>query len=274
MMSSPREGGDVVGAPSLRKFLDRGRPVDGRRVVVCAGDSLTHGKASGDWVGLLQDQLGSREFVVVNAGWSGYLSASLLREIDDVVAARPDIVTVLIGSNDVMATTSDGWLASYQRQDPPATPTIETYREWLDELVRRLVTETSARVALLDLPPISEDLGSMFNRRVNAFNEVVREVAAAHGAEVLPLNARLSGLIAAASPAPEFDGTGKDIKSSLLQHFLLRRRWDKISARAGRTVLTDNIHLNDRAAAEVAALVKAFVEGAGSSAGPTATVGP
>jgi len=249
-----------MGVLTPKSFLRGGRPPGTRQGVVCAGDSTTHGAASGNWVRLLQQQLGPRGYVFVNAGWSGYLSCSLLRELDQVVACDPDVVTVMIGTNDVMSTMSDGWRDSYKRQEPPETPTIETYRAWLDEIVQRLRAETSARVALIEIPPISEDLTSAFNQRVDAFNEVVREVGTTHGVEVLPLNARLSELIAASSTAGPFDGTVKEIRSALFQRLVLRRKWDAISARAGRVVLTDNIHLNDRAASEVATLVRPFVE--------------
>jgi acyl-CoA thioesterase-1 len=272
--SLPLPEGDRVGALTVEKFLRHDRPADARQVVVCAGDSITQGVGSANWIGLLHEDLGSRGHVFVNAGRSGYLSCSLLRDLDEVIACRPDVVTVMIGTNDVMATMSDLWRDSYQRQDPPEAPTIETYRRWVDEIVTRLAAETSARVALIQVPPISEELGSDFNQRVDSFNEVVAEVAAAHDIEVLPLNTRLKAIIAASSTAPPFDGTTREIKSAIFQRLVLRRRWDKISARAGRAVLTDNIHLNDRAAGEVAALVRTFVEN--EEAGPerTATVGP
>ena len=251
-----------MGAPTLEKFLSRGRPADVRQLVVCAGDSVTQGVASANWVGPLQDQLGSRGYLFVRAGWGGYLSHSLLRELDSVTACRPDAVVVMIGTNDVMATMDEAWRDSYSRQGLPEIPTIETYRRWLTQIVERLLADTSSRVALLDLPPIGEDLGSAFNERVDSFNEVIREVAAEHEVEVLPLNARLTEIIRASSSAAPFDGTTKEIKSALLQRFMLRRRWDRIAARAGRVVLTDNIHLTDRAGREVAALVREFVEDA------------
>ncbi len=249
-----------MGVLPLEKFLDQGRSADTRRVVVCTGDSITLGVASANWLRLLDVELRPRGDVIVNAGWSGYLSCSLLRELDAVIASRPDVLTVMIGTNDVMATISDGWRNSYKRQEPPETPTIETYRAWLEEIVRRLRAETSARLALIDIPPISEDLTSVFNQRVDAFNQVLREVAAGHGVDVLPLNARLAELITESSSAEPFDGTLKEIRSAMFQRMALRRRWDKISARAGRVVLTDNIHLNDTAAREVATLVLSFVE--------------
>lgn len=269
-MMSPANGNRVgcgpdgkvihVGALTPKEFLQRGRPADAHHVVVCAGDSITQGVGSANWVRLLHDDLGPQGYAFVNAGRSGYLSHSLLRELDDVIACRPDVVTVMIGTNDVMASMDDGWRASYKKQEPPSDPTVETYRQWLGEIVRRLVSETSARVALIEIPPVGEDLDSAWNQRVDAVNQVVRDVAAEHGADVLPLNARLQELIRDSSTAQPFDGTVKEIRSSLFQRLVLRRGWDTISARAGRVVLTDNIHLNDRAAREVAALVRAFVE--------------
>ena len=55
-------------APSI--YLRRRRPSGARRVVVCAGDSLTHGLISANYVTLLQDALGDRGTVFVNAGVS------------------------------------------------------------------------------------------------------------------------------------------------------------------------------------------------------------
>lgn len=177
-----------------------------------------------------------------------------------MVACRPDVVTVMIGTNDVMASMDDGWRDSYKKQEPPADPTIEAHRQWLDEIVRRLVSETPARVALIEIPPVGEDLDSAWNQRVDAFSQVARDVAANHGADVLPLNARLQELIRVSSTARPFDGTVKEIRSSLFQRLVLRRGGDTISSRAARAVLTDNTHLNDRAGGEVAALVRTFVE--------------
>ena len=251
-----------MGALSPTEFVRRGRPADAQQVVVCAGDSITQGVHSANWVGLLSRDLGSRGCTVVNAGSSGHLSCSLLRDLDAVIACRPDVAVVMIGTNDVMASMHETWRASYDRQQPPEHPTLETFRRWLEQIVQRLRTDTAARVALVDLAPIGEDLAGPFNARVALFNEAIREVGAAYDVPVLALNARLAGLIEASSTAEPFDGTMKEIRSAMIQRKLLRRPWDKVAARAGRVVLTDNIHLTDRAAREVAALVGGFVEDA------------
>jgi acyl-CoA thioesterase-1 len=42
---------------------------------------------------------------------------------------------------------------------------------------------------------------------------------------------------------------------SIMGHLVLRRSWNDVSRRNGLTLLTDQVHLNDRAAAVVADLV-------------------
>ena len=46
---------------------------------------------------------------------------------------------------------------------------------------------------------------------------------------------------------------------AILSHTVLRRSWDDISRRNGLTVLTDHIHLNDRAAGIAADLVEGAI---------------
>ena len=49
------------------------------------------------------------------------------------------------------------------------------------------------------------------------------------------------------------------IASSLVRHALLRQSWDSVARAAGRSLLTDDIHLSDTAAAVLAALVAGFL---------------
>jgi hypothetical protein len=55
---------------------------------------------------------------------------------------------------------------------------------------------------------------------------------------------------------PPYTGDRTPIVRAVLSHAVLRRSWDDISRRNGLTVLTDHLHLNDRAAAVVADLVE------------------
>ena len=106
---------------------------------------------------------------------------------------------------------------------------------------------------------IGEDLTSGINRRVDAYNQALRRVAAAHAVECLPLHDRLTTLLPAAHNPPPYRGrVGPMIRASL-SHNVLHRSWDRISAANGLAALTDHVHLNDRAAALAAALVEEFI---------------
>ena len=143
-----------------------------------------------------------------NAGINGNLAWNVLQRLDDVVACRPDAVILLVGTNDVLGTLGPGWESMYRRQQHiPATPTLAWYRESLRATLGRLSAETGARVAVLDLPPIGEDLGSPTNDLVRRYNAAIRELAAEAGATVLPLHDRLAALLPPDHAPPPFDGT-------------------------------------------------------------------
>ena len=55
-------------------FLRRGRAPATRTLVVCAGDSITHGVMSADYLAPLRAQLGRDGYAFVNAGINGNLA--------------------------------------------------------------------------------------------------------------------------------------------------------------------------------------------------------
>ena len=241
-------------------FQRRGRVPTTRRLVVCAGDSITHGVMSADYLALLRDRLGGDGYEFVNAGINGNLAWNVLQRLDDIVACRPDAVTLLVGTNDVLATLGPPWEPMYRRQQHiPVTPTLAWYVENLREIIDRLQAGTGARLAILDLPPLGEDLASEINGRVREVNEALREVAAKTGVEILPLHDRLVALLPENhTPAP-FGGRRELMGSALVRRRVLRRSWNEVSAAHSLVLLTDHLHLNDRAAAVVAELIAGWL---------------
>ncbi len=246
-----------------KKFLRTGRAPGVRSVLVCAGDSLTHGLANANFVKPLQRRLTGDGVQVVNAGWSGDLAVNLLRRVDDIVACRPDVVTVLIGTNDVAARIDEKWLKGYRRKELTEPPSADSYRRSLERIVERLQQQTSASIALLEIPMVGENLDSVHNQRVDAYNEIIHETADAHGIRVLPLHQRLVDLLPAGHRPTPFDGAKGAMGRAAVKHFLLRRSWDRISADNGLALLTDHIHLNDRGARVISDLVEEFVRSQG-----------
>jgi acyl-CoA thioesterase-1 len=249
-----------VPADSPAAFLRRGRASRTRTLVVCAGDSITHGVMSADYLGPLRARLGDDGCEFVNAGINGNLAWNVLQRMDDVVACRPDAVTLLVGTNDVLGTLGPAWETMYRRQQHIAvTPTLAWYVENLRQIIDHVRVETGARLAILDLPPLGEDLASEINDRVRAYNAALREVAAADGVPVLPLHDSLVALLPEGHTPPPFEGRRDLMGSALVRRLVLRRSWDEVSEAHGLALLTDNLHLNERAAAVVAELIEGWL---------------
>jgi acyl-CoA thioesterase I len=68
-------------------------------VIVALGDSITDDRLS--WAELMRCALAGRDDVVlINAGVSGDTTADVLRRLHGVIAARPDLVITMLGTND------------------------------------------------------------------------------------------------------------------------------------------------------------------------------
>ncbi|MDG4791179.1 GDSL-type esterase/lipase family protein [Micromonospora sp. WMMD1102] len=243
----------VLGAAGTVVYLAFGRPpanppaeacADGRRpdarpAVVAAGSSSIQGRLGADWVGALRERPEHREYEFVNAGINGDTSADLRRRVDtDIVACRPSAVMILIGGNDV-------------RDGVP----LDQYRENLDAIVERVKSRTTARIALLSLPPLGEDLDAALNRKLTAYNTVIRETAARAQVDYLPVHEQLADLLRqrGGDPAP-YDFSFLLAFGAAAQHYLFGQSWDEVSRNGGRELHVDHIHLNDRGGAIITEL--------------------
>lgn len=205
-----------------------------RPVIVAAGASLTRGTLGASWVDALRPRFPGH--TIVNAGVNGDRSAGLLTRVDtDVVACLPDAVLLLIGTNDV-------------RDEVP----LDQYRDNLAAVVERISSATGARIALMSLPPLGEDLDSDVNHRLAAYNAVIAEIAARSGADHLPVHERLAAQLTGERPAFAFS-FALALRAGA-EHYLLGRSWDEVARGNGLELFVDHIHLSERAAAEVTEL--------------------
>lgn len=246
---------------SPRRFVERGLRRPSAKVVVCLGASIIHGRVSASIVDMLDARLSGDGYQLVNAGLNGDLAYNALQRLPGVIACRPDFVVVLVGTNDILSTLSRRNEAFYRRAKKlPASPNIAWYRENLQAIVARLREETQARVALCSLPVIGEDLGSPENRKVAAYNEVVREVAASAGAAFLPVHARMvDALSLLGHEGKPFEGANLRMLKATVQRYVLGKSFDEIASSNSFSLLTDGIHLNEQSAAIVADLVEEFL---------------
>src|SRR5258708_28876423 len=171
--------------------------------VVGIGDSLTRGQVSVDYVKMLasRDIGGSVRFT--NAGVNGDLAFNVLQRLDPVIDLQPHAVSVLIGTNDTNASLSEKNIRMMTGMKKlPRRPTIAWYRENLTAIVDRLAKETSARIALLSLPVLGEELGSESVRRSADYSAVVKEIADTRKVTYLPLHERQVACLTASGSTP------------------------------------------------------------------------
>ncbi len=144
---------------------------------VALGDSFTAGSGCGPgeaWPELLSEALRatSPALELRNLAVHGATSADVVEQVPEALELEPDLVTVVFGANDVLATT---------RPDP------STYARRLDRILvellganpgARVVTATSPeRWEFLELGPRT---GARISRGIAAVNAATRAVAGAH----------------------------------------------------------------------------------------------
>jgi lysophospholipase L1-like esterase len=232
------------------------------RLAVCAGDSITRGAVSADYVSMLASRLPDWDFV--NAGVNGELAYNLDQRMADIVALDPDAVTILIGTNDVNATfgfqAALGYIAVKRL---PEQPSPYFFRENLVGIVRTLKRETRARIALFSIPPIGEEPGHYAYLRTEDYSMIIKSVAKDEGVEYLPLRERLCAYIESLPPGSErplgFKGFGAAQFRAAHMRQYLGKSHDEISASNRFHILIDGIHLNTHGASIAADLAESFL---------------
>ena len=238
----------------------------GRPVLVCAGDSITHGAMSANWVSQVASSAASVADTV-NAGVNGNLAWNLLARLDDIIACRPLAVTVLIGTNDALAQISESWSDRYMKERLlPQRPSAQWYEDNLRQIIDRLQAETNAAVALMSLPPLGDAIEGRWHDLIAPYNAIIHAVAGRSGIPVLPVHEHVAELIAHEPPV-QWDGTKKLAgRAVVMRRFPLRRSWDAIARHHGFSTTTDGVHLNERASARIAALVEQFASSSARAA--------
>jgi hypothetical protein len=140
------------------------------------------------------------------------------------------------------------------------------YRENLEIIVSRLRDETDARVAVIEIPILGEDLSSRMNGLADDYNAELHAAAVEHAVPCLPLNTQLRTALPADHRPSAYEGSVSLVAKAAAGHLLLRRSWDDVARRNGLTLLTDHIHLNDRAAGILTELIGGFLDSTSNGA--------
>lgn len=226
--------------------------------VACLGDSLTRAQLSADYLDLLERRRPPGDVRLARFGVNGDFAHNLSRRLDAVIADPPDVITVLIGTNDARAS-----LAGYpveramKRKQLPGRPSAGGFQQCLGALVERIRTETDATIGLLSLPVLGQQLDGAAAQASRAYSRMIAEVATTTGAAYLPLHERQTEELREADPPPILyrELTTAAGAGALLRHAVLHRSLDTVSKRRGLVLTTDHIHQNSRGAALIAEVI-------------------
>lgn len=179
---------------ALRGLLASGAPL----TWVLTGDSITHGlihtRGARNYVDhlheLIRGDLGRVHDAVINTAITGWRVDLILGDFERRVAAWcPDVVTLMIGTND--CTTE--WL------DPPID--VQTFTGSVAEFVHRV--RVLGAVPVLQTPPTVDLLHAPDRARIDDFAQAIRDVAQREGAVLVDQHARFAEFSIGTGPGNE-----------------------------------------------------------------------
>ena len=254
----------IIASPPVGRAqdcLERPKNKD-QRLIACIGDSLTHGNIGQSWVDYLRKEF--PEDIFLNEGINGNTAWQVLQRLEPILEIKPDIVIVMIGSNDSMGSFDKKSGVRYMRNNNlPEVPTFDKYKEHFSELIERL--NEVPKIGLCTIPPIGENQDSMINKHVKKFNDYIKSSINQKNIELLPVSDEI-WLDISKRTYPfqkDYDSNAipimRRIFGGIFHHYLLKKSWNDIAKSKGQWILFDQIHFNERGAKIVFKLVKNFI---------------
>ncbi|MHA2025042.1 MAG: SGNH/GDSL hydrolase family protein [Candidatus Thorarchaeota archaeon] len=236
-----------------------------KKAIVLAGDSITHGRFGENYVTLLTQRLDAEQYDLVNAGVNSQLAWNLLQRLDEIIACEPDYVTIMIGTNDAFAVTSQKQAEFFvKRMKLPKMPDQLWFRQNLQEIVTRLQEKTSAKIALISIPPIGEDKSHFAFKTSSDYCESIKEIASVTGVTYLPFHEKIVESLDKISGTPTYplERVTTKMITACFKQYILRNDWNSIGAASGFQLHIDYLHLNTKGALMVSELIEEFIRSA------------
>ena len=225
-----------------------------KKLVVFAGNSITHGRIGYDWVRSLS--LNDTSKIYLNAGMNGDLAWNVNQRIDEIIKCDPDLVFLLIGSNDAMGSLSKDAGEFYIKfKSLPLLPALDWYEKNYDQILQKLLKSTSAKIILITIPWVGEHENSKIISIIREHNKIIKKLSLKYELKVLPFFDEMGKLILSKHQQNNSTETipvytrKKNASLSvfgILKYYRLGFSWNEIGDKNNLSATFDFIHLNER----------------------------
>ena len=230
-------------------------------VVVCCGDSITHGHIGYDWVGNLRKNDDSK--IYINAGINADLTWNLNQRIDDIIKHNPDYVTILIGTNDAIGSQPVKLIQDYyiQTKNLPQVPSIEWFEEQIEIFVDKIKKNTSAKIAITTLPWLGEQGDASIISVIKNHNKIIKRIALKYNLSILDLFSKFKEQISSSNSVPYTTSELRRLRGlrAVILYYVFGWSWTKIGEKYKLQLLCDHIHLNEKGGNLMEQLAKEFL---------------
>ena len=230
-------------------------------VVVCCGDSITHGHIGYDWVGNLRKNDDSK--IYINAGINADLTWNLNQRIDDIIKHNPDYVTILIGTNDAIGSQPVKLIQDYyvQTKNLPQIPSIDWFEEQIEIFVKEVKANTSAKIAITTLPWLGEQEDASIMNVIKSHNKIIKAIAVKYDLFILDLFSKFKEQIDSNDSIPYTTSELRRLRGlrAVVLYYIFGWSWTKIGEKYRLKLLCDHIHLNEKGGFLMQTLVKEFL---------------
>ena len=199
-------------------------------VVVCCGDSITHGHIGYDWVSSLRDKDDSK--IYINAGINADLTWNLNQRLDDIIKHNPDYITILIGTNDAIGSQPVKLIQDYyiQTKNLPQVPSIKWFEEQIEIFVKEVKENTSAKIAITTLPWLGEQKDASIINVIKNHNKIIKRIAVQYDLFILDLFSKFKEQIASNDSIPYTTSELRRLRGlrAVILYYIFGWSWTKI----------------------------------------------
>lgn len=232
--------------------------------IICLGDSITRGQFSYNWVKDLS--IAFRDYSFINEGMNGALAYNRLKRVEGIQKHKPDVVFILLGTNDILSITSKTNTRRYMRNARlPEVPTKDWFVKNLETIISA-IQPTNTKIALITIPLLGEEIGHFANKLVREYNQAIISLQEKYSCDLIDLHSSMVDYLEENPPKKPipFDLSLNLIFKAILKRIFFFYSWNRISRSFGLTLTTDTIHLNDTSGQMLAELTREYIRALGN----------